>query len=69
MTDPEGVSYGVSDPVWYDDGHSADWVHGTVSGFPAGKVAITKDNGPNTPAIVNPPLVHVGKPVNPPDRG
>lgn len=68
MTDPEGVSYSVNDPVYYDDGHSADWVHGTVVSFLPNKVSIRPESGPNIPVLVDPPLVHVNKPPHPPDR-
>lgn len=67
MTDPEGVTYGLSDPVFYDDGHSPDWVHGTVQAFISFGVRIVPDGG-GSPALIQPPLVHVHKPANPPDR-
>lgn len=70
MTDPEGVSYGVSNEVWYDDGHSADWVQGTVQGFPStpGNTAAVRPDvgGPSVGVLLT--LVHVNKPPNPPDR-
>lgn len=68
--DSEGQTYGVSSAVWFDDGHSADWQHGTVTGFlsvPANGVAIHQDDGMNN-LIVPQRWVHVGKPADPPDH-
>lgn len=68
--DPEGVSYAVSDAVWYDDGHSDDWQHGTVQGFPGvpGNTARIQPDGGGSVVGINLPLIHVGKPKDPPDH-
>lgn len=65
-TDPEGVSYGVSSAVYYDDGVSPDWAHGVVQAVISSGIRITPDGG--SPVLIQPPLVHVHKPVDPPDR-
>lgn len=70
MTDGDGVTISVGSAVWFDDGHSADWQHGSVTGFPstpANSASIHPDGGGNN-LVVGLPLVHVNKPKDPPDH-
>lgn len=68
--DSEGLTWSVSSAVWFDDGHSSDWQHGTVTGIvsiPANSAAIQRD-GDSGSLIYPDRWVHVGKPANPPDH-
>lgn len=69
-TDADGNTFNVGDKLWCDDGHSPDWVQGTVTSIPTSPANSCFVQLPmhNAPTLLVDTLVHSNKPPNPPDR-